>query len=82
MIKVQNKETGEFLGRISEDDLKFLSDHLEEEGLDDSDYYIRAETIEMLQKAGASAHLMEVLKGGLRSLSAMEIRWERDKSEK
>jgi RNA binding exosome subunit len=80
MIKIFNKATAEFIGRISEEDLQFLVDQLEEESLDDTDYYIRAETLDQFAQDGASARLMEVLRGGLRTENAIEIRWERDKS--
>ena len=78
MIKVFNKETNEFLGRISEADLQFLADHLEEESVRDTDYYLMRETIENFAQEGASPKLMEVLSGGLRNGNALEIRWERD----
>ena len=80
MIKISNKETGEFLGRISEADLQFLADQLEEESIKDRDYYIRAETIEGFKVKGASEHLLEVLQGGIRADKAIEIRWEADKT--
>ena len=79
MVKVFNKATNELLGRISEDELKFLQDQLEEEGINDRDYYLRRETIdEFAASAGATEHLVTVLKTGLRSDEAVEIRWERD----
>jgi len=78
MIKIFNKSTGEFIGRISESDLDFLEDHLEEESIHDTDYYIRAETVDQFQEEGASSRLMEVLRGGLRDDEAIEIRWEED----
>jgi hypothetical protein len=80
MIKIFNKTTGEFIGRISEEELEFLADQLEEESIKDTDYYIRTETIEEFEKQGASLHLVELLRGGLRNSSAIEIRWERDKT--
>jgi hypothetical protein len=80
VIKVFNKETNEFLGRISEADLQFLADHLEEESIHDTDYYILRETLEGFGQQGATAKLREVLQGGLRNGSAIEIRWERDGS--
>jgi hypothetical protein len=80
VIKIFNKETNEFLGRISEADIQFLADHLEEESVHDTDYYIRKETLEQFPQQGASPKLMEVLRGGLRSGDAIEIRWERDNS--
>jgi hypothetical protein len=80
MIKVFNKTTGEFIGRISDDDLKFLEDQLEEESIHDTDYYIRRETVDGFAQQGASSRLLELLRGGLRNETAIEIRWERDKT--
>jgi hypothetical protein len=79
VIKVFNKSTNELIGRISEEELEFLKDQLEEEGLEDRDYYIRRETIEeFAASAGASERLVTVLKTGLRNDEAVEIRWEKD----
>ena len=80
MIKVFNKQTNEFLGRIAEGDIQFLADHLEEESIHDTDYYIIRETVEQFAQQGASPRLMEVLQGGLRGGNAIEIRWERDET--
>jgi hypothetical protein len=82
MIKIFNKTTGEFIGRISEEDLKFLAEQLEEESIHDTDYYIRAETVNDFAQKGASPRLIEVLRGGLRSDNDIEIRWEQDKTDK
>lgn len=78
MIKVFNNKTNEMLGRISEAELQFLGDQLEEESLEDRDYYIRKETIDSFEKEGASSHLLAVLRGGLRHDDAIEIRWKRE----
>jgi len=79
MVKVYKKDTNELIGRISEDELTFLQDQLEEEGLKDKDYYLRRETIdEFAASAGATEHLVTVLKTGLRNDDAVEIRWERE----
>lgn len=78
MIKIYNKGTNELLGRISEAELKFLADHLEEESRHDTDYYLRKETIDGFASQGASTHLVELLRGGLRGEGTIEIRWERD----
>jgi len=78
MVKVYNNATNELLGRISEDELAFLQDQLEEDKLNDHDYYIRKETIdEFAASAGATEHLVTVLRTGLRNDEALEIRWER-----
>jgi hypothetical protein len=79
MVKVFNKATNELLGRISDEELAFLRDQLEEEGVNDRDYYIRRETIEEFQNsADATEHLVTILKTGLRNDEAVEIRWERE----
>jgi hypothetical protein len=78
MVKVYNKDTKEFLGRISAVDLQFLTAQLEEDRLKDTDYYIRRETLDTFTDLGASTHLMEVLRGGLRDLNAIEIYFEND----
>jgi hypothetical protein len=80
VIKVFNKQTNEFIGRISEGDIQFLAEHLEEESIHDTDYYLIRDTIEAFAQKGASPRLMEVLRGGLRDASSIEIRWERDPS--
>ena len=80
MFKVFNKSTNEFIGRISQSELDFLADQLEEESIRDTDYYIRSETLEQFAADGAPAHLLDVLRGGMRSDSAIEIRWEPDKN--
>jgi hypothetical protein len=78
MVKVYNKATNELLGRISEDELAFLQDQLEEESLTDKDYYLRKETIdEFAASAGATEHLVTILRTGLRNDDAVEIRWEK-----
>ncbi|MGV3772760.1 MAG: galactosyldiacylglycerol synthase [Verrucomicrobiales bacterium] len=82
MIKIYNKTTNELLGRISDPELDFLIDNLEEESITDQDYYIRKETLDHFESIGATAHLMEVLRGGLRSDNAMEIRWVDETKEK
>lgn len=78
MIKIYNKSTNEFIGRISDEDLQMLVDELEEESLEDQDYYIMRETIDSMAESGASPRLIEVLRGGLRSDNAIEIRWEKE----
>ena len=49
MIQLRNKETGSLLGSISEEDLQFLIDNLEEEWEEDTDYYLNRETLDLLE---------------------------------
>lgn len=47
MIKVSDKDTGAPIGTITEQQLKFLQDQLEEESREDQDYYINENTVDM-----------------------------------
>ncbi len=59
----QNPETltRELLGQITESQLQFLIDQLEEEFTEDSEYFIDRDTIEFLQEQGADAGLIQLL---------------------
>jgi hypothetical protein len=76
MINLYESESGLMLGTISDADLKVLIDALEEESSEDRDYYINADTIDLLSPTG-SPQLIELLRGALGSNEGIEIRWER-----
>lgn len=77
MIRLRNKETGDDLGSISEQDLQFLIDNLEEEWEEDKDYYLNRQTLEMLQGRGASAALVKTLEGAFGDRDDVEVEWSR-----
>jgi processive 1,2-diacylglycerol beta-glucosyltransferase len=78
MIQLYDEEQGTHIGDISEDELQFLIDQLEEESSHDTDYYISAPTIEMLEESGADAGLLKLLRDALDGRSGFELRWKRD----
>lgn len=77
MIRLYDNVAQTPLGDITEEQLQFLMDHLEEESSEDRDYYINRATLQMFQQAGADAALVDLLQRGLGDRSDMEIRWER-----
>ena len=77
MIKVYNNATGELLGEITDVELQFLIDQLEEESLEDKDYYLNRATLKMLEKGGGDAALMKVLWKALGDDDGVEIKWSR-----
>ena len=77
MIRLRNKETGDDLGSITEEDLRFLIDNLEEEGEEDQDYYLNRQTLEMLAGRGASASLVQMLEGAMGDRDDVEVEWSR-----
>ena len=81
MVHIFDKQTGSALGTISDDQLQFLADHLEEEGREDDDYYLNGTTVDFLQGEGADAELLAILRQALGGREEAEIRWERSEDE-
>ncbi len=76
-ITLYDNDSGAAIGDISESDLEFLIDNLEEETSDDRDYYLRPETVAMLEEREASAALVTLLRTALGEREGIEIRWQR-----
>ena len=76
-ITLYDNDTGAALGDISESDLQFLIDNLEEEPSDDRDYFLRPETVAMLAERGGSAPLLMLLRTALGDREGVEVRWQR-----
>lgn len=77
MIQLHDKDTGAFVGTISDDNLQFMIDQLEEESAHDQDYYINVTTIDNFEEAGADKALVEILRRALQGREEMELRWSR-----
>ncbi len=77
MIQLLDKETGSLLSSISEEELKFLIDNLEEESEDDTEYYLNRVTLEMLKEKGADQPLIDLLESALGDREDLEIEWSR-----
>jgi processive 1,2-diacylglycerol beta-glucosyltransferase len=63
------------VGEISEDQLDFLIDNLEEEWPEDRDYYINKTMIEMLKQRGADGGLIRLLTDALGTREEVDILW-------
>jgi len=77
MIELRDKDTQEPLGTIDDSELRFLVDELEEESATDRDYYIDADTIDMLEDDGAPQSLTGLLRRILGSRDGVEVLWRR-----
>ena len=77
MIELRDKVTDEPLGTISDEELRFLIDELEEDSPTDRDYYISSDTIDMLEADGAPSSLLTLLQRILGSEEGIEVRWAR-----
>ena len=76
MYALYVKSDHRFLGDISDDELKFLVDNLEEESLNDTDYDLSRLTLEYLRGNGLSQRLAAVLDGALGDQDDIEIVYE------
>ena len=77
MINLREKGTHKPLGQISEDQLQYLIDHLEEEWLEDQDYAITPLLLQVFEEQGADPALVSLLRDALRGRDEMEIIWSR-----
>lgn len=78
MIKLRDKDSQATLGTITETDLQFLIDQLEEEWDEDTDYYLNRTTFDLLKTKGASQTLMDILVPIFKDREDIEIEWFRD----
>jgi hypothetical protein len=78
MIELYDKETHTYIGTISDEELQFLIDNLEEENLIDKDYYLNRATLEFLKERGISAHLAKLLEDAMGDRDEIEIIYKED----
>jgi len=69
------------IGAVSDEECQLLVDELEQESLDDVDYYVNRATLDLLTQAGAGAHLLTLLQQALDEREDIEVRWVRGPEE-
>lgn len=77
MVYLYNQTTNDLIGEITDDELQFLIDQMEEESTKDQDYAISAMEIAYFSQHGATTHLIELLKQALGDQSEVTILWTR-----
>jgi processive 1,2-diacylglycerol beta-glucosyltransferase len=76
MINLFEKGTNTPLGSISEDQLQFLMDQLEEESLEDQDYAITSMLVDAFEsEGGADPELVSILRTALGGRDEIDIVW-------
>lgn len=76
MPRLIRLDTGDDIGQISDEQLAFLVEQLEEEHDDDQDYYIDREALELLSDNGADPELLALLEKAIGDDDSMDIAWE------
>lgn len=64
------------IGVITEDQVQFLIDNLEEEGIEDQDYYIDPESLSFLEENGCDEELLTMLTDALAGRGNINVRYE------
>ena len=64
------------IGVITEDQVQFLIDNLEEEGFEDQDYYIDSESVSFLAENGCDEELLTMLTDALEGRVNIDVRYE------
>ncbi|HEY6179855.1 MAG TPA: hypothetical protein VIX73_35620 [Kofleriaceae bacterium] len=69
-------DTGDTIGDISDKQLAFLVEQLEEEHDEDQDYFIDRDTLDLLSDNGADPELLAMLEKAIGDDESMDIAWE------
>ena len=77
MPKLTRIDTDNEIGTITDKQLAFLVEQLEEDHEDDTDYFIDRETLELLSDNGADPELLAILEKGLGDDDEMDISFEK-----
>ena len=77
MIQLFNEETGALIGEINAKQFSFLVDELEEESLEDMNYYLSEATVDMLEFDGADPALITLLRQALDEHGEVDVVWKR-----
>ena len=75
MPRLIRLDTGDAIGQISDEQLKFLVEQLEEEH-DDDNHYIDRDTLELLSDNGADPELLAMLEKAIGDDDSMNMAWE------
>ncbi len=78
MARLYRVHDDKTIGQITEAQLKFLVDMLEEEDDEDQDYFIDQETLELFSDNGCDAELLALLESALEDgEDGVDIAWEK-----
>lgn len=76
MYQLIDIEHDDEIGIITEDQVQFLIDNLEEEGIEDQDYYIDPDALSFLAESGCDPELLTMLTEALEGRVNIDVRYE------
>jgi hypothetical protein len=72
-IRIINKVNGSNIGEITQEDLQFLTDQMEEESSKDVDYFVDRATVDMFAEAGGNKALIDMLRKAVGNTDGIDI---------
>lgn len=69
-------DTDAEIGNVTDVQLKFLVEQLEEDHEEDEDYYVDRDTLELMGDNGADPELLALLEKAMGDDDSMDIAWE------
>ncbi len=76
MIQLYDDQSGDLIGTITQAQLQYLVDQLEEEDSEDQNYYIDRGTLDWFDEYKVDPVLETLLREALGDRDGMDIRWE------
>ena len=76
LYRLMDIEHNDEIGIITEDQVQFLIDNLEEEGVEDQDYYIDSDSLSFLAENGCDEELLTMLTEALEDRVNIDVRYE------
>lgn len=77
MINLYDNRSDALIGSITDEQLQFLMDSMEEESTTDQDYFIDEPTLEYFDALGVDPGLLSLLRAALGDRQEATIRWEK-----
>jgi len=77
MVKIFDLESDKLLAELSDEEFTKLVEALEEESIDDVDYYLHVSDVEYMEEQGTDAGLIAKIKGMLEGREDREIRFQK-----
>ena len=78
MVQLYDDQSGDLIGTITEEQLRYLIDQLEEEDSEDRNYYIDRTTLDWFEEHGVDPAMEALLREAMGDRVGMDIRWTRD----
>jgi hypothetical protein len=78
MYKLFDSAQGKLVGRLNQEQLTALTNYMEEEFSDDTEYYLTSEDCSIMEGQGFDPELVHVLRDALAGRDEMDLRYERE----